>query len=139
MDTKPTDSQFDALADAARSVQNKVGEQNLWKAVMALPSWYFVAKGTGEEAEPMVAAVEGRPNLLAFTSEERAEAFTRHLEAKKGGPRAGVLEMNTPDAVAYAQQLGEANVDSVLFNNGQYSFTTSMLKLRDMYGRYAKR
>src|SRR3954463_15970883 len=110
------DTQFDALADASRSVQNKVGEQNLWKAVMALPSWWFVAKGTGEDAEPMVAAVDGRPHLLAFTSEDRAEAFTRHLESKKGGPRAGVLEMDTPDAVGYGQQLAEMGVETVLFN-----------------------
>src|SRR5882724_9450506 len=61
----------DVLAEAARSVQNKVGEQSLWKAVMALRTWYFVAQGQGADAEPMVASVEGRPQLLAFTEEER--------------------------------------------------------------------
>ena len=133
------DTPVDALAEAARSVQNKVGEQNLWKAVLGLPAWYFIAKGIGADAEPMVAAVEGRPMLLAFTEEERAEAFTRHLESKKGPPRPGVLEMDVPDAVDYARQLEDLGVDTILFNNGEYSFSCTMTRLKDMHGRYAPR
>ena len=130
-------SQFDALAEAARSVQNKVGEQALWKAVMALPVWYFIAQGTGDDAEPMVAKGDRRSHLLAFTSEDQAEAFTRHLEAKRGGPRPGLLEMDVVDAVGYAQELMDLGVDSILFNTGEHSFSSGMIGLKDMYGRYA--
>jgi len=132
-------TEVDALALAARSVQNKVGEQNLWKAVMALRVWYFIAQGEGDEAEPMVASVEGRPQLLAFTDEDRAEAFTRHLEAKKGGPRAGLLEMDVPDAVEYAKELEGLNVETILFNTGEHAFSCSMTRLKDMYSRYVPR
>jgi hypothetical protein len=132
-------TEVDALAEAARSVQNKVGEQNLWRAVMKLRVWYFIAQGEGDQAEPMVASVEGRPQLLAFTDEDRAEAFTRHLESKKGGPRAGLLEMDVPDAVEYAKELESLDVETILFNNGEYGFSCSMTKLKDMHSRYAPR
>src|SRR3954471_7352632 len=131
-------SEVDALAQAARSAHNRMGEQNLWRAVLTLPVWYFIAQGEGENAEPMVASVEGKPRLLAFTDEDRAEAFTRHLEAKKGGPRPGLLEMDVADAVDYGQELERAGVESILFNTGEYGFSCSMTQLRDMHSRYIR-
>ena len=80
---------FDALADGARSAVNKTGEHTLWKAVMALPAWYFVGDRAGDEAEPLVAAVDGEPHLLAFTDPERAGAFSRYRAAQRGGEGAG--------------------------------------------------
>ena len=130
------DTEIDALAHASRNVQNKTGEQNLWKAVLKLPAWYFVAQGSGEDVEPLVARVGSRPTLLAFTSEGRAEAFTRHLEGKQGGPRRGVLDMEIADAVEYCQQLLEAGVETIHFNSGDYEFSSGMIKLKDMAGRY---
>ena len=127
--------ELDALAEAARSVQNKVGEQQLWKAVMGLRVWYFIAQGKGDDAEPMVAAVEGRPQLLAFTDEDRAEAFARHIEGKRGA-RPGLLEMDVADAVEYAQELESLDVETILFNSGAHGFSCSMTRLREMLGRY---
>lgn len=130
---------IDALAQSSRSVQNKSGEQSLWKAVMGLRVWYFVAQGQGDEAEPMVAQVDGRPQLLAFTEEERAEAFARHLQSRRGGAMPGVLEMDVPDAVEYAKELESLDVESVLFNTGEYAFAGSPTRLRDLYSRYGAR
>jgi hypothetical protein len=130
--------ELDALAEAARSVQNKVGEQQLWKTVMGLRVWYFIAQGEGDDAEPMVASVEGRPRLLAFTDEDRAEAFARHIEGKRG-TRPGLLEMDVPDAVEYAQELESLDVESVLFNSGEHGFSCSMTRLREVWDRYRPR
>ena len=132
-----TDTEVDQLAHESRSVQNKVGEQKLWKAVLTLPGWYFIAQGQGEDAEPLVARVGGRPTLLAFTSEDRAEAFSRHLEARQGGGRREVLNMDVADAVGYCQQLFEMGVETVHFNSGDYEFSSGMVTLKDMMGRYA--
>jgi hypothetical protein len=131
--------EVDALAEAARSVQNKVGEQNLWKAVLALRVWYFIARGEGDDAEPMVASVDGRPQLLAFTDEDRAEAFARHIQSKRGGEAPGLLEMDVPDAVEYAKELEALDVATILFNSGEHAFSCSMTRLKDMWGRYAQR
>jgi len=132
-----TDSEMDALAHASRNVQNKTGEQNLWKAVLTLPGWYFIGQGKGEDVEPLVARVGGRPTLMAFTSEDRAEAFSRHLAAKQSGAKPEVLNMDVADAVEYCQQLFELGVETVQFNSGDYGFTSGMVRLKDMLGRYA--
>jgi len=129
--------EFDALSEAARSIQNKVGEQNLWKAVMALHAWCFVAQGEGDEAEPMIVSIKGTPMLLAFTDQDRAEAFTGHLQEKNPGPRAGLLEMDAADAVSYVLELEVVGVGNILFNYGDHSFSCTMTSLADMHGRYA--
>jgi hypothetical protein len=129
------DTEIDALAEASRNIQNKTGEQSLWKAVLNLPTWFFLAQGEGDDVEPMVGAFGPQKKLLAFTSEERAEAFAKHL-AKKGGHQPGILEMDVPSAVEYCQQLFDAKVPYVLFNNGDYGFESGMIKIRDMAGRY---
>jgi hypothetical protein len=133
------EADLDALAEAARSVQNKVGERELWKAVMALRVWYFVAQGEGGDEEPMVASAHGQPELLAFTDEDRAAAFACAVEARRGGPRPGLLEMDVPDAVEYARELESLDVETILFNTGSHAFSCSMTRLRDMYSRYAPR
>src|SRR5881394_693602 len=94
----------DALALESRNAHNKVGEQILWRVVLALPAWYFIAQGEGDQAEPMVASVDTKAQLLAFTDEDRAEAFARHIAGKRGGKQPGVLEMAVPDAVRYARE-----------------------------------
>jgi hypothetical protein len=133
------DVPFDALAVSSRSVQNQSGAQQLWKAVMSLRVWYFIAQGDGDDAEPMVASVEGKPHLLAFTDEDRAEAFARHLESKKGGPRPGLLEMDVPDAVEYGQELEQLGVERVMFNSGEHCFGCSMTELRERFSKYLRR
>lgn len=136
-----TDTEIDALSMAARNVQNKVGEQALWRAAVTLPEWYFVSQGSAEDAEPMVARMGGKPKLLAFTSEERAEAFVRHLQARPGGGgniNGGVLNMGVPDAVEYCQQLFDSGVDTIHFNPGDYEFSSGMIALKDRLSRYSK-
>ena len=130
---------MDALALASRNAHNKVGEQNLWRTVLALPVWYFIAQGEGDSAEPMVASVDRRAQLLAFTDEDRAEAFARHIAGKRGGPQPGLLEMDVPDAVAYTRELETLNVESILFNSGEHAFGCSMTRLGEMYSRAARR
>jgi hypothetical protein len=130
---------MDALALASRSAHNKVGEQNLWRAVLALPAWYFIAQGEGDAAEPMVASVDGKAQLLAFTDEDRAEAFARHIANKRGGEQAGLLEMDVRDAVAYARELESLDVEAILFNSGEHAFACSMTRLGEMYVRSARR
>src|SRR3954470_8495090 len=107
---------MDALALASRSAQNKVGEQNLWRAVMTLPVWYFIAQGEADQTEPMVASVDGKAQLLVFTDGDRAEAFARHVAGKRGGEAPGLLEMDVADAVQYARELESLDVELILFN-----------------------
>jgi hypothetical protein len=127
---------FDGLVEQSRSAVNKLGHQALWKQAMALEAWYFVGQGHGDDAEPMVASLEGRPTLLAFTEEERALDFAKRRAQTKGGNIAPILSMETADAVDYCKQLRDLGVDSVLFNSGAYSFESGLTGIVDMFGRY---
>lgn len=132
------DADFDALADASRSAVNKTGEHVLWKAAMALPDWFFIADQPGDDAEPLVAAVDGVPHLLAFTDENRAEEFSRSRAAKRGAAPTPVLNMGVADAAAYCKDLMQTKVDGVLFNSGKYSFQATLSRIVDMHARYAR-
>lgn len=132
------DHDFDALADGAKDAHNKVGEQTLWKAVMRLPMWYFVADAAGDDAQPVVGAVEGVPHLLAFTDEDRAEAFSKARGRTRGADPTPVLHMDVADAVAYCRDLMQTEVDGVLFNNGRCAFQAPLSQVVDMHGRYTR-
>jgi hypothetical protein len=47
--------------------------------------------------------------------------------------------MDVPDAVEYAKELESLDVETILFNTGEYGFSCSMTKLKDMHSRYAPR
>lgn len=130
------DLDFDALVDESRSAVNKTGHQTLWKATVGLESWFFVGQGHGDDAEPMVASLEGRPTLLAFTDEDRAMEFAKKRAQAKGGSIGPILNMDVPDAVEYFAQLRDLGVEYVLFNNGAYSFESGLTGVLDMFQRY---
>lgn len=137
---------FDALCTASLNVQNKLGEQDLWKKAINLPTWYFVARGSGDDAEPVIGTLGGGSHLLAFTDEERAANFARIRAMRASDVRGGArspealggltLEMDVPDAVEYCHDLAKAGVESVLFNSGEFQFHCSLIQLVDRFKRY---
>lgn len=129
---------FDGMVLAAQMGQNKMAEQALWKATFALDAWYFVADQHGDDVAPVIGALDGKPHLIAFTDETRAEVFSASRAQKRGGEPTPTLHMEVADAVAYCEDLREQNVDGVLFNNGGYSFHAGMSHIMDMFKRYAK-
>ncbi len=141
------DQDFDLLVEASRQAANKTAEIALWKAAMTLPEWYFVARGEGDDAEPLLGALGGKGALLIFTEEDRAADFAKRRQMRasdlRGAPRdpasmAGmVLSMEPADAVAYAQDLAKAGVEWALFNSGGFAFQTSLIELGDKFRRYA--
>jgi hypothetical protein len=140
---------FDALCTAAHNLQNKLGEQELWKVALNLPTWYFIARGTGDDAEPVIGTLNRASHLLVFTDEERAADFARMRAMRASDARgsdrspeairaetAGTLEMDVPDAIAYCRDLAKAGVESALFNSGEFQFHCSLIELVDRFKRY---
>ncbi len=121
---------FDALVETARMGMNKTGETALYKAALSLPSWYFVAHGEGDEAEPMVGVVEGVPHVLAFTEEFRAAGYADGLGRQRGSSAPAVLSMDVPDAMEYFDVLAQHKVEGVAFNSGDYAFAVTFTQLK---------
>lgn len=120
---------FDALVETARMGMNKTGEFDLHKAVLSIPTWYFIAQGEGDEAEPMVGVVEGVPHVLAFTEEFRAAGYADILGRQRGSSSPAVLSMDVPDALEYFGVLAQHRVEGVAFNSGDYAFAVSFTQL----------
>jgi hypothetical protein len=137
---------FDALCTASLNVQNKLGELELWKQAVNLPSWYFIARGSGDDAEPVIGMFNGGSHLLAFTDEDRASNFARMRALRASDARGSArspealsgltLEMDVPDAVEYCRDLIKSGVESALFNSGEFQFHCSLIELVDRYKRY---
>lgn len=120
---------FDALVEAARMGMNKTGEFALYKAALALPTWYFIAHGEGDEAEPMVGVVEGVPHVLVFTEEFRAAGYADILGRQRGTSAPAVLSMDVPDAMEYFAVLAQHKVEGAAFNSGNYAFAVTFTQL----------
>ncbi|CAG0976482.1 hypothetical protein PHYC_01530 [Phycisphaerales bacterium] len=137
---------FDALVEASQVATNKTGEQNLWRATMALEAWYFVARGAGDDAEPLIGSLEGKSALLIFTDEERAAAFAKRRNMRQSDVRGAardaasmegeVLHMDLPDALVYCEDLSKAGVEWALFNSGGYAFQCALIDVKDKAERY---
>ena len=140
---------IDALVEASQTGVSKTAEQSLWKLVINLPEWYFVARGQGDEAEPLIGALEGKSALLIFTDEERAAMFAKRRNMRASDTRGAardaasmegaVLNMDVSDALAYCEDLAAAGVESALFNSGGYAFQSSMIDMKDKADRYLGR
>ncbi|GJQ29878.1 MAG: hypothetical protein HBSAPP03_17620 [Phycisphaerae bacterium] len=143
------DQDIDALVEASQNGVNKTAEQSLWRTVLNLREWYFVARGAGDDAEPVIGALEGKSALLVFTDEERAAMFAKRRNmrasdargsARDAGSMEGmVLTMDVPDALAYCEDLANAGVEWALFNNGGYSFQCSLIDLKGKAAQYKGR
>jgi hypothetical protein len=132
------DTDFNALVEASRSAVNKTGVHDLWKAAIALELWYFVANGTGDDAEPIIASYEGKPHILVFTDETRAVDFSRRRSAQHASGDAPILHMEPSEAIEYFHSLREAGVEGALFNTGPTGFHTSLGSIIDMHTRYTR-
>lgn len=140
---------IDALVELSRSGINKSGEHDLWRAAMALETWWFVARGEGEEAEPLIATVDGKAALVIFTDEGKAAAFAKAREMRRSDPRGSnrdpdamqglVLTMDVPDALAYCEDLAKEGVEWALFNSGMFAFQCPMLEMQDRFRRFGPR
>lgn len=120
---------FDALVETARMGMNKSGEFELHKAVLSVPTWYFIAQGEGDDVEPLVGVVEKVPHVLAFTEEFRAAGYADILGRQRGTPAPAVLSMDVPDALEYFKVLAQHKVEGVAFNSGDYAFAITFTQL----------
>ncbi|MCC6426919.1 MAG: hypothetical protein IT435_08860 [Phycisphaerales bacterium] len=129
---------FDALVAGSRSGVNKAGEHDLWKAAIALPEWCFISSAAGDDAEPVIGAVGGRPYVLVFTEESRAIEFSKRRATQRGVEDVPVLTMAVAEAIEYFRALRDAGVEGALFNSGEYAFQAPLTNIWDMHSRYSR-
>lgn len=127
-------AEIDRLADAYRAApEDRATMDALWRAVYALDSWIFIARGELDAPQPFIAEFEPGPLLLAFTTPERAkegaiavgrdEAFAENL-----------LSVPLPAAIEWAAQYSPHGVAGILFDvssQGYFAPLTNLVPMRD--------
>ncbi len=71
----PAETETDLLAARVEGPEDQEGMTALWRATMALPSWWFIAVGEEGTESPAAAEIDEQLMLLTFTNAERARHF----------------------------------------------------------------
>lgn len=110
---------IDAAAVASMAAPSDVAAQEkLWRAVFALPTWIFVARGTDEEPSPYAATTDSGPAIFAFSTADRAAAGAASfgIPAEEANR---LLAVPLPDAAAWVASFAEVGVESLVFDAPQ--------------------
>ena len=121
---------FTELAAAVVAAASGPAMGAFWKAVYELDEWHFLpstphgesvdeAMDRGRPLGPIIAQLEGKQFVAAFTSEARALACAKANGLAAAGAGFGILSMSMDDGAAYLCQLTDDTADGVIFNHNQ--------------------
>lgn len=111
----------------------------LWAAVYALPSWYFVARMSGQSVSPFVGVVNEQPFLMAFTAKDRADQFARRQGFVDAAGQTTILALPLPGVVQTAEEYRAQGIFGILFNDGPNGFFAPLTNLGPMWQYFQDR
>ncbi|MBV9788761.1 MAG: hypothetical protein JOZ51_11335 [Chloroflexi bacterium] len=129
---------FDALAAEGKRTQSEAAMAQLWAAVYALPSWYFVIKPERQPVSPFVGVVDNQPFLMAFTDKQRADQFARRQGFVDASGATSILATPVQGMVENAEQYRAQGVFGILFNDGPNGFFAPLANLTPMWQYFQK-
>lgn len=131
-------AQIDRLAAASRAdPSDQWVMTDLWRAVLGLERWIFIARGTPEQATPYVAMMADVPMLLAFTTAERAKAGGLAVGLPDDEARR-LIASPLPGAVTMASSLLPLGVLGFLVDHGTTGAFTMLQNLEPMRAAFAE-
>ncbi|WP_148076734.1 hypothetical protein [Frigoribacterium sp. PhB24] len=114
---RATSERIDELTRVSelRGIDDTDAQADLWDALFALDRWWFIARGELPDVQPLVADVDGRPMVLAFTSPARAHehAVARGLSEEDAGRLLALPSRGFVEGAADTERTG---VFGVLFD-----------------------
>jgi hypothetical protein len=132
---QPTDDQVAAIDAAAEALRNAPDSfeamDGLWRAVYALPSWAFIARGTDDAPTPFVGELDAGPMVFAFTTLGRARegALSAGLDEDAASK---VLSVPLPGAIEWLAALAESGVRGVVFDLPRFGYFAPLQNLVPM-------
>ncbi|HEX3816144.1 MAG TPA: hypothetical protein VHX59_25175 [Mycobacteriales bacterium] len=128
--TEPTAEQFDQLAAESRAGTEEANSA-LWTAVFSLSRWWFLP----DSAQPglRIGVIDGRPFLLAFTSDDRArqQAVAWGMAAPDGS--VNVIASTPQNVLNMVDGMRSSGVFGVTFDHGVTGFFAPLENLRPIY------
>lgn len=132
---QPTDDQVAAIDAAAEALRNApdsfAAMDGLWRAVYALPSWAFIARGTDDAPTPFVGELDAGPMVFAFTTLGRARegALSAGLDDDDASK---VLSVPLPGAIEWLASFAESGVRGVVFDLPRFGYFAPLQNLVPM-------
>ena len=130
---------FDALSAEGKRTQSQAAMAQLWAAVYALPSWYFVIRPERQPVSPFVGVVDNQPFLMAFTDKQRADQFARRQGFVDAAGATSILATSVQGMVQNADDYRAQGVFGILFNDGPNGFFAPLTNLAPMWQYFQDR
>lgn len=128
---------FDALSRKAIESGGAMADlNNLYGHAMALPEWYFVARGEFPDVKPYIASnaqyADGKHMVRAFTDKERLQRFAKENNLMGADGEVLTLDIPTANIIEYLEQFIAYGVHGIWFNsdNDSDGFFVPLQQLR---------
>ncbi len=145
MDDRPTDVDFDALAQQVMDSNGAMDHLNaLYAEAFRLPTWYFVARGELPEVHPYVASNAGhsggRAMVRAFTDTDRLYRFAQENGLLGEDGQAPALSIPVGGIVEYLEAFIQHGAYGIWFNSdsGSNGFSVPLQQLRPIREHLAR-
>lgn len=94
-------------------------EIDLWRAVVRLPQWFFIARGEADNPRPYGVAFDAGPVICLYSSAERANEAAASLGLIEEGGSTALLAVPLPAALDWMQSFAAAGVFGVALDHPQ--------------------
>lgn len=129
-------AEFDRLAAVSRAAPEDL-EANvaLWRQVLRLERWIFIARGSDESPMPYAITLPQGPMVLAFTTAERARAagMANGLSEAEAGR---LLATPLPGAIEWAAALQGVGIAALALDHGfsgPFAPLSNLVPMRDFF------
>ncbi|GAA2173188.1 hypothetical protein GCM10009846_14140 [Agrococcus versicolor] len=129
-------ARIDRLAEASRAApDDRAAMAALWRAVLGLDRWIFIARGDAEHPMPFAAAMPQGPMVLAFTTAQRAHdaGLSMGLSSDEASR---LLATPLPGAIEWAATLQGAGIVALALDHGTigaFAPLTNLVPMRDWF------
>lgn len=129
-----TVAEIDRLAAASQAAPgDRSAMDALWRAVYALDSWIFIARGEDDAPQPFIAEFGPGPLLMAFTTPERAKEGALNV-GRDAAFAERLLSVPLPAAIDWAAGFAPHGVAGILFDlpsQGYFAPLQNLIPMRD--------
>lgn len=110
--TEDVDARVAALASGAPDA-----EIDLWRAVVRLPEWFFIARGEPDRPRPYGVAFDAGPVICVYSSAERAQRAARDLGLAGESESVPLMTVPMPAALEWIQSFAAAGVFGIALDH----------------------
>ena len=107
---------LDVAGEASRRAPaDRDAQEKLWRAVLGLDRWFFLARGSDDQPTPFATNTDDGAVLFAFSTEERAHAAGVEFGMTEEEARR-MLVVPLPGAAVWVAAFAESGVDALVFD-----------------------